>query len=121
MKYIFSFVVVVFVFAVQFIAVPVASAPAGDFVVIDVRTSKEYSESHVKGAQNIDIRGSDFERKIDGLDKTKNYKLYCRSGNRSGKALEIMRAKGFKNLENLGGLSEAIEKLNAECEGPKSC
>jgi rhodanese-related sulfurtransferase len=86
-----------------------------------VRTSEEYSESHVKTALNIDFKSADFETKISKLDRNKIYKLYCRSGNRSGKALEIMKAKGFQQVENLGGLKDAVEKLHVVCEGKSSC
>ena len=58
---------------------------------------------------------------IEKLDKSKSYKLYCRSGNRSGQTLKIMKELGFKDVENLGSLSEAVRKLNGTCEGPKSC
>jgi rhodanese-related sulfurtransferase len=121
MKYVLSILITGILFAIQFFVAPVAAAPVTDIVVIDVRTPEEYSESHVKGSQNIDIRNSNFEGQIDRLDKSKTYKLYCRSGNRSGKALDLMRTKGFQNLENLGSLSEALKKLNAECEGLKAC
>lgn len=94
---------------------------AQEFTVIDVRTDDEYSESHVKGALHIDIKSANFEEQILKLDKNKSYKLYCRSGNRSGKALEFMKGKGFQHLENLGGLGDAIQKLHGVCEGKKPC
>jgi rhodanese-related sulfurtransferase len=92
-----------------------------EIIIIDVRTSEEYVESHAKDALNIDVRAADFAQQIEKLDKNKTYKLYCRSGNRSGKALDIMKSKGFLHVENLGGLKDAIEKLNSTCEGKKPC
>ena len=94
---------------------------SNDVIVLDVRTAKEFEESHVKSAQNIDILESDFENKTSKLDKSKNYKLYCRSGNRSGRALDIMKTAGFKNVENLGSLKQATEKLKQTCEGKQPC
>jgi phage shock protein E len=41
---------------------------------------------------------------------TKIY-LYCRSGNRSQKATDILLNAGFDQVENLGGIQEAAEKL----------
>ena len=37
------------------------------------------------------------------LNKNLNYYIYCRSGNRSGKTVVILREKGFKNVFNLEG------------------
>ncbi len=98
-----------------------AYAKESEFIVIDVRTPQEYQESHLKNSRHIDVLASDFNSEISKLDKSKSYKLYCRSGNRSSKALEIMKAQGFKNLENLGSLQEASSKLKQECEGQKPC
>lgn len=97
------------------------TALASETVVLDVRTPAEYQESHVKGAKNVDFKDSNFRSEIGKLDKTRNYKLYCRSGNRSGQALKMMQDMGFKNIENLGSLGDAVKKLNGTCEGPKGC
>jgi rhodanese-related sulfurtransferase len=82
----------------------------GKATIIDVRTPEEFKEGHISGATNIDYQDKDFESKISSLDKDKQYILYCRSGNRSGKALEIMKQKGF-NASNLEG---GIMKWEAE-------
>ena len=97
-----------------------APALAGTSFTIDVRTPEEFRDGHLKGARNIDVLASGFDAEISRLDKKAAYKLYCRSGKRSGKALEVMRAKGFTSLENLGSLQEALAKLKADCEG-KGC
>ncbi len=47
--------------------------------------------------------GSSFAQKVAALDKDKTYFVYCRSGNRSGNACEMMSKDGFKNLYNLSG------------------
>lgn len=97
-------------------------AEAGkDVVILDVRTPEEYKETHVTGARNIDFKNSTFKDEIEKLDKSKTYKLYCRSGNRSGKAMEMMKTMGFRDLENLGSVKEASEKLKVACEGEKPC
>ena len=44
---------------------------------------------------------------VEKLDKSKNYYIYCRSGNRSGQACQIMDKLGFENTYNLmGGFNE---------------
>lgn len=99
----------------------IAYANTDNFAIIDVRTAAEFNESHVKGAQNIDVLEKNFSDKISKLDKTKTYKVYCRSGNRSQRAADIMKSSGFMDVENLGSLSQAAKKLNRPCEGKGSC
>ena len=70
-------------------------------VILDVRTAGEFSGGKIKGARNIDIMSRDFENQVKNLPKDKTYLIYCRSGNRSGQACEIMADLGFKNLKNL--------------------
>ena len=92
-----------------------------NFIIVDVRTRAEFAESHVKGALNIDVLEPDFQSKISKLDKSKTFKVYCRSGNRSGQALRTMNSIGFKDVENLGSLNQALKKLNRQCEGNSPC
>ncbi|MDZ7899276.1 MAG: rhodanese-like domain-containing protein [Arcicella sp.] len=72
-------------------------------VLIDVRTSAEFKEKSIDGAINIDVMKSEFSEKIALLDTDKTYFMYCRSGNRSGNACNMMDALGFSNLYNLSG------------------
>jgi len=75
-----------------------------EFVIVDVRTPSEWNNGYISGTDKfIEYNSDDFEKNIQELDKTKNYVLYCRSGNRSGKACEIMSRNGFMNLYNLSG------------------
>ena len=72
--------------------------------ILDVRTSEEVEEGYIPGSSNIDIYlGQEFLEELEKLDKTKNYYVYCRSGNRSGQACAIMNNAGFKNTYNLEG------------------
>lgn len=72
-------------------------------IILDVRTLAEHKQGGIDGAINIDIMGSGFTQKVAALDKDKTYFVYCRSGNRSGSACEMMSKDGFKNLYNLTG------------------
>jgi len=72
-------------------------------VVLDVRTPAEYASGHLPAAKNIDIEGPDFAAGIGALDKNATYAVYCRSGNRSGTALEQMTAAGFTHVYDLAG------------------
>src|SRR5690606_41290630 len=77
-------------------------------VILDVRTDAEVAEGIIPNAIHIDIyKGDAFIEAVDALDKSKNYYVYCRSGNRSGQACKIMEELGFENAYNLeGGILE---------------
>lgn len=72
-------------------------------VVLDVRTSREFSTGHIKGAVNIDFRSADFNYRIAQLDTSKTYYLYCEVGGRSRMAAEYMISKGFCRVVTLQG------------------
>jgi rhodanese-related sulfurtransferase len=73
-------------------------------VIIDVRTDGEVAEGYISGAMHIDIyQGQGFIYKLEELDKSKNYYVYCRSGARSEKACEIMNQLGLPYAYNLLG------------------
>lgn len=72
-------------------------------IVLDVRTPAEFASGHLPHAKNIDIEGADFGNQIAALDKNATYAVYCRSGNRSGTALEQMTAAGFSRVYDLAG------------------
>jgi rhodanese-related sulfurtransferase len=69
-----------------------------DFVVLDVRTSAEFADWHLPGAVNLDIQMRDFETRLTALDRGKTYLVYCRSGNRSTKAVQAMERLEFSRV-----------------------
>lgn len=79
-------------------------------VVLDVRTPEEYAEGHLQGALNIDYRNENFAARVDSLDKTQKYEVYCRSGHRSGESVKIMTEKGFNAYNLTGGILEWQQK-----------
>jgi phage shock protein E len=74
-----------------------------DIILLDVRTPKEIQTGFLDGARNIDFNSSSFERALDSLDHSKRYFVYCKIGKRSGKAGEMMKAKGFQNVTSMDG------------------
>jgi len=73
-------------------------------VVLDVRTEGEVQQGIIPNAIHIDIyKGQGFIYRLEELDKTKNYYVYCRSGSRSRQACSIMNRLGFQNAYNLMG------------------
>ena len=76
---------------------------AGDprFVLLDVRTPREFAEERIAGAVMIDYLSPGFRDEMAKLDREKTYLVYCRTGNRSKGALKVMRELGFRNVLHL--------------------
>ena len=74
-----------------------------DFIIIDVRTPEEFAEEHIENTINIDFYSENFRDGLNKLDRNKTYLIYCRSANRSGQALEIMKELGFGEVYNMSG------------------
>jgi rhodanese-related sulfurtransferase len=76
-------------------------------IIIDVRTPGEFAGGHLEGALNIDVQSPDFAAQVSQLDPTKDYFIYCRSGNRSGQAISQMSNMGFTSMINGGSVAQA--------------
>ena len=73
-------------------------------VILDVRTEDEWQEGIIPGAILNDIyKGQGFIYRLEELDKTKNYYVYCKAGGRSAQACSIMNQLGFEFTYNLEG------------------
>jgi rhodanese-related sulfurtransferase len=72
-----------------------------DAVLLDVRTVMENSQERIPNSLLVDIADSSFQDEIDKLDRSKSYFIYCRSGNRSYHAANIMLQMGFEKVYNL--------------------
>lgn len=71
--------------------------------LLDVRTPEEWSEGIIEGATMANIYDADFDSKLAKLDKEKPVAVYCKSGGRSGQAMDKMHKAGFKEVYNLNG------------------
>lgn len=74
---------------------------SNDSIILDVRTQDEYNKIRIPNSILIDIYKPDFAQKIDQLDRTKSYFVYCRSGVRSLNAVMLMINMGFEYVFNL--------------------
>ena len=74
-----------------------------DFVILDVRTPEEFADGHIEKAINMDFYSETFRDELNKLDKNKAYLLHCRSGNRSGKTLNIMKELKFMKIYHMTG------------------
>ena len=77
--------------------------------VIDVRSPQEYASEHFPNAINIPleqvpVKVNEFE------EMPKPIVLYCRSGNRSGMAVMMLKQAGITDVVNGGGLSELLQQ-----------
>ncbi len=80
---------------------------SADVVILDVRTTDEFNEGHIKGAILIDQNKSDFLELVRQLlPKEKTIAIYCRSGRRSANAAERLVKEGYKPVNLKGGILE---------------
>lgn len=72
-----------------------------DGILLDVRTLYEFEGGHIKNADQLNYYAFSFKENLLLLPKDKPIYVYCRTGYRSGKTAEILRANGYKNVYNL--------------------
>ncbi|MDU1905868.1 MAG: rhodanese-like domain-containing protein [Dysgonomonas sp.] len=72
-------------------------------IVVDVRTEKEFGEGHFENSINIPLSEISKQENQERLKPYENIITICRSGRRSGKAMQILKEKGFENVYNGGG------------------
>lgn len=75
-------------------------------VLLDVRTKEEYDTGHIKGSILIPVDVLEQEAAKKLVDKEAHIFIYCRSGNRSVTAANILIKQGYKNVYNLGGIND---------------
>jgi rhodanese-related sulfurtransferase len=73
------------------------------FVLLDVRTPKEFNEGRIDGAVMVDYLSPSFRDEMAKLDRGKSYIVYCRTGHRTNGAVKVMRELGFPNVSVLPG------------------
>ncbi len=72
-------------------------------LLIDVRSGSEFAEGHVPGSINIAHTKIDALVAAIGDDSGRNVVVYCRSGNRSGKAQAKLQDLGYTAIFNATG------------------
>lgn len=82
-----------------------AELDSNDALLYDVRAAEEYRAAHVEGAINLSLQDIEAGRMPDTAKDTKLY-LYCRSGNRSAQAAQLLREAGYTDIVDLGGMSD---------------
>ncbi len=74
-----------------------------DFILLDLRTTEEIAAGSVEGAAFLDYHLEDFAERLNAMDKGKTYGLYCGSGIRSNRAMQMMEEMGFSRVYDMEG------------------
>ena len=81
-------------------------------LIVDVRSLEEVKTGIIQDAIHIEWTEIDKEITMIDIPKDQPIYLYCRSGNRSGKAADILKNIGYVNVINAGGIKDAAKKLD---------
>ncbi len=75
-----------------------------DYLPIDVRYSEEYDDSHIPGAILIPL--FELRNRLEELDKSKKYVVYCHGGGRSAVATLVLSQHEFDVVSLEGGIRD---------------
>lgn len=74
-------------------------------LLLDVREADERAEGTLPGSKHIPL--GELEAKMGELPRDAEIVVFCRSGRRSGRAVETLRAAGYTKARSLtGGLND---------------
>ena len=76
------------------------------YIILDVRTQAEYDAGHIPGAILIPHTEIADRAETELPDKDQLILIYCRSGNRSKQAAEILVELGYTNIREFGGIHD---------------
>ena len=76
-----------------------------DVVLIDVRTKAEYEQQHISKAINIPNENIKDIKNYEEITKDTKIIVYCKSGSRSSNSANELINMGYKNVYNLGAMS----------------
>ena len=111
MKNILALVLMVFgsfgAFAEDKLEITQASNP----ILVDVRTKGEWNDGYIETAIHIPLGKILQKIELVAENKEQTIYLYCKSGNRSGKAEKALQGIGYINAKNIGGIKEASSTL----------
>ncbi len=82
-----------------------------DLYLLDVRETHEWDICQIPGAHLIPL--GQLPSRLNELDTADNIVAYCRSGVRSGKAVDLLKKAGFRKIKNLtGGILAWSDKVD---------
>ena len=74
-----------------------------NITILDLRDLNEYMNGHLAGAVNIPFNADTFAERVDSLNRGNPLFIYCRKGARTGRAVDILKKSGFKEVYVLQG------------------
>lgn len=77
-----------------------------DYVLLDVRTREEYESGHIPGALLIPDTELEERAEKELTNKDQLILVYCRSGNRSKQASEVLEKLGYTRIREFGGIND---------------
>ena len=77
-----------------------------NYIILDVRTEKEYQQGQIKDAICVPNESIGSEPVAELPDKDQMIFVYCRSGNRSKQAAEKLAEQGYTNIIEFGGIKD---------------
>ena len=83
----------------------VAEAGAGDAALLDVRTDEEVAAGRAAGAEHLPLARIEAGERPD-LARDATIYVYCRTGRRAAVAVRELRADGYTDVTNIGGLAD---------------
>ena len=84
-----------------------------DYIILDTRTEEEFAEGHIPNAILIPHYEIAQRAEKELPDKDQLILVYCRSGNRSKQASQVLADLGYTNVKEFGGIIDweyGIEK-----------
>lgn len=75
------------------------------YILLDTRTREEYDQGHIPGALLIPHTEIAERAEEELPDKDQVILVYCRSGNRSKQASEVLVELGYTNIKEFGGIN----------------
>jgi rhodanese-related sulfurtransferase len=80
------------------------------FILLDVREPEEYEQASIAGSTLIPL--GTLPERLGELDKTQRLVVHCRSGGRSGRAVQFLRSKGFDAVNVAGGILAWAQRID---------
>jgi adenylyltransferase/sulfurtransferase len=87
-------------------------ARTSDLLLLDVREPHELQISALRGAANIPL--GQLAARLSELDSAREMVVFCKSGTRSARALELLVSAGFRKVKNLkGGINDWAKEVDS--------
>lgn len=77
--------------------------------ILDVRTLEEFDDEHYPNAICIPV--NELPYRLSEIPKDRSVIVYCASGARSAYAARILKASGYSDVVNAGGLYDLPEAV----------